>query len=191
MQKRVGTFENDQKNQLFWSHSFVLAYRILASEIIIFWLFLYLKESLVATFSENCAHTSRKYLTEQGMGVVKWSENHKFIWLHSYIFILKFYPQKLQTMKLSLAIEEFLVTSFCKSRALIPRKYMVEQGIRVSNWSELFKSLWSHSFFFYLGQDNLSVSGKFGMIIRFSATFVLDVSAQVSFRVATKGLFKR
>ena len=74
LQKRVRTFGNDQMNHLFWSHSFVLAYRILASEIIIFWLFLYLKESLVATFSEKCAHTSWKYLTEQGMGVVKWSE---------------------------------------------------------------------------------------------------------------------
>ena len=71
LQKRVRTFENYQKNKLFWSHSFAFAYRILASEIIVFRLFLYLKESLVATFSENCTHTSRKYLTEQGTGVVK------------------------------------------------------------------------------------------------------------------------
>ena len=33
-----------------------------------FRLFLYLKVSLVATFSEKRAHTYRKYLTEQGMG---------------------------------------------------------------------------------------------------------------------------
>ena len=33
-----------------------------------FRLFLYLKVSLVATFSEKRAHTNRKYLTEQGMG---------------------------------------------------------------------------------------------------------------------------
>ena len=69
LQKRVRTFENDQKNKLIWSHFFVLAYRILASEIIIFWLFLYLKKSLVATLGEKCARTSRKYLTEQGIGV--------------------------------------------------------------------------------------------------------------------------
>ena len=50
-----------------------------------------MKESLAATFSEKPVHTSRNYLTEQGMGVVKWSENHKFLWLHSYIFILEIY----------------------------------------------------------------------------------------------------
>ena len=44
-------------------------------------------------------------------------------------------------------MEEFTVASFYKSRALIPRKYMVEQGVMVSNWSEIFKSLWSHSSF--------------------------------------------
>ena len=72
LQKRVRTFENDQKNKLFWSHSFVLDYRILASEIIIFFFFfLYLKESLMATFNEKCAQTSRKFLTEQVTGVVK------------------------------------------------------------------------------------------------------------------------
>ena len=68
---------------------------------------------------------------------------------------------------------------------------MVEQGIRISKWSEIFKSLWSHCFIFNLGQDNLSVSDKYGMTIPFLATFVLDVSAQVSFKVAIKGSFKR
>ena len=68
---------------------------------------------------------------------------------------------------------------------------MVEQGIRVSNWSEIFKSLWSHSSFFDLGQSNLSVSDKFRMFIPFLAKFVLGVSAQVSFKVATKGSFLR
>ena len=68
---------------------------------------------------------------------------------------------------------------------------MVEKGIGVSNWSETFKSLWSHSFFFDLGQGNVSVSDKLGMIITFLASFVLDVSAQVSFKVATKGSFKK
>ena len=66
--------ETDQKKKFIWFHFYVLAYGILMSEIIIFWLFLYLKESLVVTCSGNCAHTSRKYLTEQGMGVAKWSK---------------------------------------------------------------------------------------------------------------------
>ena len=66
---------------------------------------------------------------------------------------------------------------------------MVEQDIRVSNWSEAFKSLSSHFFFFDLEQSNLGISDKFGMIIPFLATFVLEVSAQVSLKVATKKIW--
>ena len=32
-----------------------------------------------------------------------------------------------------LLIEEFPVDSFCKNRVYIPKKYMVKQGIKVSN----------------------------------------------------------
>ena len=81
--------------------------------------------------------------------------------------------------------------SFCKGRTLIPRKYMAEEGLRVSNLSEIFESLWSHSSFFGLSQSNLSVSDKFGMVIVPSlATNILDVNLQVSFKVATKGSFR-
>ena len=41
---------------------------------------------------------------------------------------------------------------------------------------------------FDLGQNNLNVFDKFGMVVRFLATFAADVSAQVSFNKATKGL---
>ena len=64
----------------------------------------------------------------------------------------------------------------------------VEQGITLSNWSEIFTSLWSHSSLFDLLQSNLSVSDKFGMVIRSSATYVLAVSAQVLLKVAIKSL---
>ena len=82
------------------------------------------------------------------------------------------------------------MASFCKSRALIPRKYVAEQSIKVSNWSEIFKSLWSQSSFFDLGQSNLSVSDKFGIAIPFLATFVLEMSVQVALKVAIKGSFR-
>ena len=39
-------------------------------------------------------------------------------------------------------------------------------------------------------RSNLSVSDKFGMITPFSATFVLEMSAQVSLKVANKGSFR-
>ena len=94
-------------------------------------------------------------------------------------------------MKFFLPIEEFPVDSFCKIRALFPRRYMAKQGIRVLNMPEILKSLWSHPFFFDLGQVHLSFSDKFGMIILFLATFVLDVNARVSLKAATNGSFKR
>lgn len=92
---------------------------------------MYIKESLAATFNEKRVHTPKKYLTEQGMGVVKLSENHKFLWFHSYIFFRILHSQ-IVNFDGVLPLEEF-VASFCKSRAPIPRKYMFEQDTKVSN----------------------------------------------------------
>ena len=39
-------------------------------------------------------------------------------------------------------------------------------------------------------QSSLSVSDKFGVITPFSATFVLEMSVQVSLKVANKGSFR-
>ena len=68
-------FAEESKNVLKWSEKTYIilvallffTFRILSSEIIIFWLLLYMEESLAATFSEKRAHTSRNYLTEQGI----------------------------------------------------------------------------------------------------------------------------
>ena len=72
-------------------------------------------------FSKKCAQASRKYLTEQGIGVAL------------LCFYFRILPSKIVNHEVLLPIEEFPVANFCKSRALIPRKYMVEQGIRVLN----------------------------------------------------------
>ena len=95
--------------------------------------FLYLKETLVATFSEKFANTSRKYLTEQSIAVLKWSENQKFLLAALLCFYFRILPSKIVNLDIFLPIEEFSVASFCESCALIPRKYMVEQRIRVSD----------------------------------------------------------
>ena len=60
-------------------------------------------------------------MTEQGTAVAL---------LYCYMKIL---PLKIVNHEAFLPIEEFTVANFCESRALIPRKYMVEQGIRVLN----------------------------------------------------------
>ena len=75
----------------------------------------------MAIFSKKCAHTSRKYLTEQGIGVAL------------LCFYFRNLPSKIVNHEVPLPIEEFPVANFCKSCALIPRKYIVEQGLRVLN----------------------------------------------------------
>ena len=87
-------------------------------------------------------------------------------------------------------MEEFpVIPVIVKSRALIS-KYMIEQGIRFSRRSEIFKSLRSDSSFFDLVRSNLSVSDKFGIVISFSATYVLAVSAQDLLKGAIKSLYR-
>ena len=76
---------------------------------------------MVAIFSKTCVHTTRKYLTEQYIGVAL------------LCFYFRILPSKIVNHEVLLPIEEFPVANFCKSRAIIPRKYMVEQGIRVLN----------------------------------------------------------
>ena len=56
----------------------------------------------------------------------------KVLKLHSYVFF-RILHSKIVNYEVFLPIEEFPVANFCKIRALIPRKYMVEQGIRVLN----------------------------------------------------------
>ena len=85
----------------------------------------------MAIFSKKCANTSRNHLTEQGMGVGKRSENSKFPWLHSYIFILKILLFQIVNLGYCKPIEEFPVVSFFESRALIPTKYMAEKSVRI------------------------------------------------------------
>ena len=55
---------------------------------------------------------------------------------------------------------------------------------------ELLRVFFSKSKTEKCNQSNLSVSDQFGMVISFSATFVLEVTAQVSLKVATKCSFR-
>ena len=118
------------------------------------------------------------------------NDQKSWIFLVAFLyFYFRIIPSKIANHEVFLPIEELSVARFCKSRALSTRKYMVEQGIRVSHWSEIFKSIWLHSIF-GLGQSKPSVSDKFGMVILFWATYVLHVSAEASFKAATKGSFR-
>ena len=46
-------------------------------------------EALVASFNERHASTSREYLAEPGMNILKSSEKHKSLYLHSSVFALQ------------------------------------------------------------------------------------------------------
>ena len=37
----------------------------------------------------DCEGTSRKYFTEQVISFLQWSENHTFLWVHSYVSVLE------------------------------------------------------------------------------------------------------
>ena len=124
-----------EKHKLFWSHSFAFAFRILASEIFFFFYFFYIWKDLW------WLHSVKK------LWMIRKSQISLVALLYFYFRIL---PSKIVNLDVFLPIEKFRVASFWKGLALITRKYIVEQGRRVSNFSEIFKSLWSHSFFFDL-----------------------------------------
>ena len=51
-----------------------------------FWIFLPLKELLVATFGETCPLTSKKCVFEQGISIPNVLEKIQFFWSHSSVF---------------------------------------------------------------------------------------------------------
>ena len=57
--------------------------------------FLPLIDPLVATFSETCAPTSRKYVAEKGLMMPNLWQTRQSFWLHSSFFLLERYPKNL------------------------------------------------------------------------------------------------
>ena len=55
--------------------------------------FLPLKETLVATFSEACALTTRRYVSGPGMSILNSSKKLKLFWSHSSVFAFENYPK--------------------------------------------------------------------------------------------------
>ena len=63
-------------------------HRLIASRMLIFEVFLHLKGPLVATFNERCVITSRKYIPEQGINILKLSQKHELLRSHFSVFAL-------------------------------------------------------------------------------------------------------
>ena len=131
--KSVGKWS--EKNKLFRSHSFVFAFRLLASEIIIFWLFCISERIFGGYFQWKACALLQKiygwtgYIWEQGIyeqgiyGSCKTIRKSYISLVALLYFYFKFLPSKIVNLDVFLPIKEFSV-----ARALIPRKYMVEQG---------------------------------------------------------------
>ena len=54
-----------------------------------FWDFLPLKETFLTTFSETCALTSRKFVSETNMSIPNYLEKLQFFCSHSSVFALE------------------------------------------------------------------------------------------------------
>ena len=85
LQKRVRSIV--RRNKLFWSHTFVPTYRILASEIIFYWLF-YVWKILWWLFSLESVGTPPENIWLDWLGV----EKSNFFGYIPIIFILELYP---------------------------------------------------------------------------------------------------
>ena len=77
-----------EKLQFFWSHSSIFALEKYP-EYLNFNSFLPLRDALVASFNKRHAPTSRKYVDDQGMNILKSSEKHKLLLSHSSVFALQ------------------------------------------------------------------------------------------------------
>ena len=82
----------------------------------------------MATSSETCALTSRKYLAEQGMELPNLSEKPKFFLSHSSVFTLEKYPKNLN-LGAFLPLKKLLEATLCKVCPLTFRKkYVAKPG---------------------------------------------------------------
>ena len=117
-----------------------------------FSVFLALRNPLVASFSETHTPTSRKYVVEQGLPTPIWSKTSQTFWLHSSVFALEKQPEKVNFQSF-LPLRNPLVASFNETRAPTSRKYVVEKGLAMSNWSKTFETFWSHSCVFALEKE--------------------------------------
>ena len=77
-----------EKLQFFWSHFSVFALEKQPEKLNI-QSFLPLKETLVATFNETRAPTSRKYVAGQGKVMSNRSKTFRTFWFHSSVFALE------------------------------------------------------------------------------------------------------
>ena len=89
LKKKELNLKKSQKSANYFGRTPFFCFKIIASKMLIFDVWLSPKEPLVVTFGKTRAHTSRKYIVVQGMNLPKSSKRQKLLWLHSSIFALE------------------------------------------------------------------------------------------------------
>ena len=79
----------EKQNFFFFAAILRFYFRIIASKILVFDVFLPLKERLVPIFSEMQALTPRKILNNEGINVSKYLGKYKLLWSYSSVFGLE------------------------------------------------------------------------------------------------------
>ena len=125
-------------------------------------MFLLIRDTFVATFSETGAPTFREYVSGQGIVMPGWSKTFQTFWSHSSVFALEKQPKNLNFQSV-LPLRNPLVATFSETCAPTFTKYVADQGIVMRNWSKTFQIFWSHSFVFALEKqpNNLNFQSFF------------------------------
>ena len=110
-------------------------------------MFLSLTDTLVATFNERPALTSRKYVAEQAILTLNWSKSFQPFWSHFFLFSLEKQAKNLNFQSV-LPVTDPLVGSLNEMRTPTSKKYVAEQGIMMPNREKTFQTWWSHSSLF-------------------------------------------
>ena len=115
-----------------------------------FRVYLPVRKILVATFNELRAPAFRRYIAEQGIMMPKWSKTFRFFWNKLSVFALEKQPKNLNFESFFLPLGDRLVATFSETHAPTSRIYVVEQDIRMANWSKTFQTFWLHFTVFVL-----------------------------------------
>ena len=103
----------------------------------------------MATVSETCPLTSRKYVFEPGISSQSLLEKPRFFWSHLLFLALEKYPESLN-FYIFLHPKDTLVATFNERRAPTSRTFVAKQGISMSNSSETIQCFFRYSFVFVL-----------------------------------------
>ena len=152
--QKVCIWTRYQHSKIVRKTSFILGAPLLfclkkAIKILNFQISLPLKDPLVATVSETCPLTSRKYVFEPAISSQSLLEKSRFFWSHLLFLALEKYPESLN-FYIFLHPKDTLVATFNERRAPTSRTFVAKQGISMSNSSETIQCFFRYSSVFVL-----------------------------------------